>query len=1720
MARNRIGVFGMLGGLCSLLLAAGQANAAVINVPADHLTIQAAIDASSAGDTIMVAAGTYNESVSVLGKSNLSIIGAGAGSTSIVGPHNSGGSNTVGIISSPGTTLAGFTITRSGNNSTDWATNVKSYGINMSTSNNSVIRDNVITGNRNGFYMENCVNATVRNNVVDDNRTGMHLVAGNTNCTVVENVITNNWTMGVLFRTESVSNDTTGSVFRNNNISGNWYAQIEYREDFTPMGKNFSGNWLGTTSPVVSSICCAEPGYAGQIPSHFPGGSATAPGGQPDVRGDGTDVDQFDITPLLESGTDTNVETVLGRGTNGFQGSFTSVTVTPALAQTGATGRVQEGVNSVTASTVNVLPGTYDEDVAISLANTQLLGAGSGVTTIRGVQGGDNATIRVSANNVTVAGLTITRLGNNTTDWNDPNLNSAGVALIGTALTGLTVRDCFITGNRTGIDINNSSGHIIRNNQINFNRTGLIFRNQTDNLTIVENEIFDNWTVGIVFLDASSGSNVPVQTALNCNISNNNISGNWYGQIVDRQTGGSLPAPGANLKNFSGNWWGTTAPVISAANSAEPGYAAQIPVAYGGTAVPPGGQPDILGPASANFDITPMLENATDTDVETVLGRGTNGFQGDLSEMRVTPQLAQIETGGRIQEGITRVTNSTVYVDPGTFTEVVNLNKVGVKVIGSGIGSTIINYQGFTQPGGFNGGVYSQTNDVELRDLTVTRTVAGGAGSSNPRYGIKFDFASNMIIDNVQVTNSYRSGLDLHGVIDATVNDVSSTGNGGAGIFCTDVKGCDFSNITTSGNPWVGVSVATSGQHTTYGTNDIVFSGTNSFGESAGNNGGLQLEAFEFAPVAPPGINPITWSSNPADGAMVTIQSADFGYALSGALFTPNYIYFRFYQSLAQAQAAAAGTPDHIIAGSRYIQEADDSNGLPNSGPTDLYVYDNAGDTMSIQAAIGGASTTDTDTVNIGAGIYLTGADTTARSIIVSAGASPAQVAITGNMTLDSDDTLPIEIDGPNPATQFDNFIVNGVVTLGDAELDVIPGFTPPNNSSYLIISNDSNDAVVGTFAGKPEGAVFTDGGEVWKITYVGGDGNDVVLIAQEAGTLTLAYDQSCYQPGSTLTATLSMSGLTQPAAGFQAFLEYDPSRLTFVSWTYTAAPFGLPVLNTAATVNPGGPSSGILNLASGINQLGGQTPSMADALLVTMTFTISGPDACPATIDGLLTFRTHNPPTRLTDINGQPLAALTLEDSNPITVDGTVPSITCSAGANFQCASQVPAVDINSVTASDACSAVVVTHEGDALVPPVPTCPNNFTLTRTYRATDACGNFAECTQVFVVLDDTDPDITCPANVVVSPPAGVCSAVGVVVGTATAIDNCTASPAIVGVRSDALPLTDPYPQGVTTITWTATDECGNDDSCMQTVTVESVTISVAVELSPTMDIPPSLTRCITFVVYDCVNNTTTSIDQVLTFSLDEYSPGFFRALATGNICVPSPIPSSYTCVTARDKLHSLRSKVELGDGLMQTGLTTYTADFTGKRGGEPPAIPVTPGSGHRLVGGNLNDDIFIDILDFGTWAGLYNLNPVGNDYASGNTTCATLSPHADITGNAEVDSGDFSFIALNFLMVAENNCCSMSPITDGGIDDPPMPHNGVPRASISVAELVQMGMGHLVAGDVNNDGMLDQADMAAVFSGTMPTPHVKKRPRVDVDAIPNPDVPVAPVDPTGSRRRP
>lgn len=79
------------------------------------------------------------------------------------------------------------------------------------------------------------------------------------------------------------------------------------------------------------------------------------------------------------------------------------------------------------------------------------------------------------------------------------------------------------------------------------------------------------------------------------------------------------------------------------------------------------------------------------------------------------------------------------------------------------------------------------------------------------------------------------------------------------------------------------------------------------------------------------------------------------------------------------------------------------------------------------------------------------------------------------------------------------------------------------------------------------------------------------------------------------------------------------------------------------------------------------------------------------------------------------------------------------------------------------------------------------------------------------------PVVVPPANISVNTDAGVCKA-AVSVGVATVTDDAPGS-TVAGARSDAAALDAAYPNGVTTITWTATDAGGLTASAPQTVTV-------------------------------------------------------------------------------------------------------------------------------------------------------------------------------------------------------------------------------------------------------------------------------------------------------------
>ena len=105
--------------------------------------------------------------------------------------------------------------------------------------------------------------------------------------------------------------------------------------------------------------------------------------------------------------------------------------------------------------------------------------------------------------------------------------------------------------------------------------------------------------------------------------------------------------------------------------------------------------------------------------------------------------------------------------------------------------------------------------------------------------------------------------------------------------------------------------------------------------------------------------------------------------------------------------------------------------------------------------------------------------------------------------------------------------------------------------------------------------------------------------------------------------------------------------------------------------------------------------------------------------------------------------------------------------------------------------------------------CP--VTITRTWTATDQCGNAASAAQTITVVDTTPPILSVPVIVAVecgqsTDPSNT--------GWAMAVDNFDLSPEV--TYSDSSSGTCPM---TITRTWTATDSCGYSASVEQTITV-------------------------------------------------------------------------------------------------------------------------------------------------------------------------------------------------------------------------------------------------------------------------------------------------------------
>jgi len=202
-----------------VLLLAGGAGAATITVNAsggaDYTRIQDAVNAVGNGDTILVAAGTYNENVDVT--KSINIIGAGAEITTVKA-YNPNAS--VFHITANYANISGFTITGSTGGYYSGIYGFKA-GIYIDHAFYANISNNNASNNSIGIFVNDYPNAYIINNTATNNYfAGIWLYYAENNI-ILNNTVNSNKEMGIRLD-DSMNNVISNNVANSNLLTGIW----------------------------------------------------------------------------------------------------------------------------------------------------------------------------------------------------------------------------------------------------------------------------------------------------------------------------------------------------------------------------------------------------------------------------------------------------------------------------------------------------------------------------------------------------------------------------------------------------------------------------------------------------------------------------------------------------------------------------------------------------------------------------------------------------------------------------------------------------------------------------------------------------------------------------------------------------------------------------------------------------------------------------------------------------------------------------------------------------------------------------------------------------------------------------------------------------------------------------------------------------------------------------------------------------------------------------------------------------------------------------------------------------------------------------------------------------------------------------------------------------------------------------------------------------------
>ncbi|SEA57200.1 gliding motility-associated C-terminal domain-containing protein, partial [Chitinophaga terrae (ex Kim and Jung 2007)] len=238
--------------------------------------------------------------------------------------------------------------------------------------------------------------------------------------------------------------------------------------------------------------------------------------------------------------------------------------------------------------------------------------------------------------------------------------------------------------------------------------------------------------------------------------------------------------------------------------------------------------------------------------------------------------------------------------------------------------------------------------------------------------------------------------------------------------------------------------------------------------------------------------------------------------------------------------------------------------------------------------------------------------------------------------------------------------------------------------------------------------------------------------------------------------------------------------------------------------------------------------------------------------------------------------------------VDRTAPVFTLKPAADttVDC-NKVPAPADVKYTVTDNCTPadqIKVTYS-ESLKVPTAGCVNGYTFTRTWVASDGCGNSTTIKQHVTVVDRTAPEFT------VKPAADTtvdCDKVaGLDKAPIAAIDNCSPAANVkITFKDSPKTLTPGCPNAYTfTRTWYAVDDCNNEATFLQHVTVQDTTKPVFSMPAP-KDTVVDCDKVPAWPVITATDNCTVNVDVITssqTIKLSGSCAGNYQEIRTWKV---------------------------------------------------------------------------------------------------------------------------------------------------------------------------------------------------------------------------------------------